>query len=419
MEEQLEKALGATDLQEKSALLGAIIAADDASEAALHAKEQAIYELGSLLAKSGQASALNDLLRNVRPFFAHIPKAKTAKIVRYLFDMVGQEELGNTIEQQIQICEESINWSRQEKRTFLRHRLQTRLADLYFQKNAYQPALQTLNGLLREVRRLDDKQLLVEVQLLESKVYHALKNISKSKAALVASRTAANTIYCPPLQQAALDMQSGILNAQEKDFKTSYSYFFEAFEGYHSVEPNGKIATKALKYMLLSRIMSNKVDDVAQIFSQKNVMKYTGREVESMRSAAQAYKRRNLHDFEGVIAEFRSEFESDPIVASHLASLYDAMLEQHLLRVIEPYSQVQVAHIAKKVGLAEHTIEIKLSQMILDKKLHGTLDQRDACLIVYETDLDDKGYPAAIQTVDNMSKVIDALTTKHAQLQVN
>lgn len=86
----------------------------------------------------------------------------------------------------------------------------------------YTESLVLIERLLKELKKLDDKNVLMEVQLLESRVYHALRNLAKSKAALTSARTSANAIYCPPLMQAAIDMQSGILHAEEKDYKTAY-----------------------------------------------------------------------------------------------------------------------------------------------------------------------------------------------------
>ena len=80
---------------------------------------------------------------------------------------------------------------------------------------------------MEELRCLDDKMILVEVQLLESKAYHALKNILKSRASLTSARTVANAIYCPLVMQTGLNMQSRIFLTEDKDFKTAYFHCME------------------------------------------------------------------------------------------------------------------------------------------------------------------------------------------------
>lgn len=385
-----------------------IIASGDNSEEAVKIKEQAIARLGKLYSKQQRPEDLKDLLSTIKPFFAYIPKAKTAKLVRKLIDLVGT--IPQAVDTQISLCEECIEWTRQEKRTFLRQRLQTRLAALYFEREEYEDALELLEGLIRQVRRLDDKALLVEIHLLESRVQHALQNVPKARAALTAGRTAANAIYCPPLLQAEIDMQAGVLHAEERDYKTAYSYFFEAFEGYHSLDKPE--ATLCLKYMLLCRIMTNSPEDVHTILSAKNALKYSGPDVEAMRAVATAYKQRSLHAFESALKEYKPQLEDDPIIHGHLAELYDNLLEQHLVRIIEPFSRVQIEHIAHLIGLPRSKIEAKLSQMILDKKFRGILDQGAGCLIVFDEEEQDKVFPYALDTIDNMSHVVESLSSR-------
>lgn len=231
----------------------------------------------------------------------------------------------------------------------------------------FSEALQLGSALLKELKKLDDKQLLVEVQLLESKTYHALSNLAKARAALTSARTTANAIYCPPKMQAALDLQSGILHAaDERDFKTAYSYFYEAFEGYYSWyivlrssllhlatvlhiffvfrydSVESPKALTALKYMLLSKIMLRTPEDVQAIMSGKLAVKYAGLDLDAMRAVAEASHRRSLADFQKAVKQYRQQLEDDVIVRAHLGSLYDAMLEQNLCRLVEPYSRVQV-----------------------------------------------------------------------------
>lgn len=80
------------------------------------------------------------------------------------------------------------------------------------------------------MRKADDKLLLVELYLLESKINYRIRNFAKAKASLTASRANANNVYCQPSIIAEIDLMSGILYAQDQDYKTSYSYFYEALE---------------------------------------------------------------------------------------------------------------------------------------------------------------------------------------------
>lgn len=345
---------------------------DDNDEEKIKNKEQDILNLGEQYKKEGKAKELADLIKATRPFLNLISKAKAAKLVRSLVDFFLDLEAGIGIE--VQLCKECIEWAKEERRTFLRQSLEARLVALYFDTGMFAEALELGSTLLKELKKLDDKNLLVEVQLLESKTYHALSNLPKARAALTSARTTANAIYCPPKMQAALDLQSGILHAaDEKDFKTAYSYFYEAFEGFDSVE--SPKALVALKYMLLSKIMLNNPDDVQHIVSGKLAIKYAGRDIDAMKSVAQASHKRSLADFQQTVKLFKHELEDDVIVRAHLGTLYDNMLEQNLCRIIEPYSRVQVDYVAKTIKLPMPQVEKKLSQMILDAKFHGILDQ--------------------------------------------
>ena len=55
------------------------------------------------------------------------------------------------------------------------------MVGLYYENNRFAEAISLGSQLLKELKKLDDKQLLVEVQLMESKTYHAISNLSKAR----------------------------------------------------------------------------------------------------------------------------------------------------------------------------------------------------------------------------------------------
>lgn len=387
------------------------VKADD--EEGVRVKEQAILDLGALLTQTKKAKELSELIIYTRPFLNMVSKAKAAKLVRNLIDMYLDLEAGTG--EEIRLCTENIEWAKNENRTFLRQALEVRLIGLYFEKARYTEALSLGAQLLKELKKLDDKQLLVEVQLLESKTYHAISNLSKARAALTSARTTANGIYCPPKLQATLDMQSGILHAaDERDFKTAFSYFYEAFEGYDSIDSPRAIIS--LKYMLMCKIMINAADDVNNLITGKLALKYAGKDIESMKAIAGASQKRSLADFQKILETYKEELIDDAFIRSHLDILYDNLLEQNLSRIIEPFSKVQIDHIAHLIKLPKDTVERKLSQMILDKKLSGILDQGLGALILFEAKPTDLVYENSLSIIQNMGKVVDSLYVKVKKL---
>lgn len=80
-----------TQPQQAISKLRDILLGEQANDAdSIKVKEQALQSLANLYAKQRDASALRKLLTDLRPLFALIPKAKTAKIVRTVIDTIAK-----------------------------------------------------------------------------------------------------------------------------------------------------------------------------------------------------------------------------------------------------------------------------------------------------------------------------------------
>lgn len=55
------------------------------------------------------------------------------------------------------MCFLLIEWCKKEQRTFLRHRVEIKLASLYLRLHKYQVCMELVDTLLAEIRKADDK----------------------------------------------------------------------------------------------------------------------------------------------------------------------------------------------------------------------------------------------------------------------
>ena len=69
---------------------------------------------------------------------------------------------------------------------------------------------------------------------------------------------AASSIYVDAATQADIDLLSGIIYSYQHDFNTAFSFFFEAYDAFENLkDPQAAVA---LKYMVLMKILSGKVN---------------------------------------------------------------------------------------------------------------------------------------------------------------
>jgi 26S proteasome regulatory subunit N6 len=314
-------------------------------------------------------------------------------------------ELENLCNELIKFCQDTNNIS-------MKNRIETRLAEIYFINHKYQQALDLCNKVVFDLKRYEDNLGLIQLLLLESKIYYATKGISKSKAALTSVKTLVTKVYIEPKLQANIDMHAGILASHEKDFNLAYSYFFESFDVYNiPTMRKKKKALKAFQYMILSKIVGGQIDEVNNIVLSKQGRDYIGKEVEALRNVEIAVKEKSIKLLKENI-EKNKIYLDDPVIMYHLNNLKNELLEKNLIKIIKPYSICEINYISKSMGLTDEDVLNKLRQMILDKKINGILDQGKGCLILYE---DSEGNPyleKSIETIKNLEKVIEVLDKK-------
>lgn len=398
-------------------LLNSDLAANYKPEKVIDIQETSMLKLGEIYFQKKDYTKLEGHLQSsMKLISSGFPKSKAAKVIKSLLDSF--DEISIDLDETVKLTNECIAWALDQNRTFLRQYLEIKLASLLYKKNHYPDSIKVINKLLKEFKKLDDKSSLVEVQLLESKNYFELKNYAKAKASLTSARTSANAIYCPSDVQAELDLMSGIINAQDCDFDTSFSYFYESFENYQLQKEIDEVnSIKVLKYMLLCKIMVGKIDEVKLILKQKNVQRFISkRDIESMERVSQAYEERSLKDLESCLKTYNKELTQDPIIRFHLRELYDQLFQKNLLKLIEPYSTIEIQHICSIIGLPKETIESKLSNMILDGLISGVIDQGNGWLIIYEEQKADKIYELGLDVVKNMTQVVNSLYEKASVL---
>jgi 26S proteasome regulatory subunit N6 len=131
-----------------------------------------------------------------------------------------------------------------------------------------------------------------------------------------------------------------------------------------------------------------------------------------MKEVALAHKQQSLLQFQKCAAQYERELFDDMVIRRHFNFLYNSLLEENLQKIILPYDQVQIDYVAQQIDLPMDKVLMKLSEMILDEKIRGTLDQGRNCLIIFEEQEPTEMFDHSLQTIKNLDVVMDSLYEK-------
>lgn len=107
-----------------------------------------------------QPVKIRDLIYNRIKDINAFPKAKAAKVIRTIIEVVAT--IQNTEDLQIELCNFLVDWCLKQGITYLRHRIEIKLSVLYLGRGEYTKALTLIEAILKETRKADDKHMLVE-----------------------------------------------------------------------------------------------------------------------------------------------------------------------------------------------------------------------------------------------------------------
>lgn len=85
--------------------------------------------------------------------------------------------------------------------------------------------------------------------------------------------------------------------------------------------------------------------------------------IQSIKAVAEAHFGSSVVALSQVFQQFKKEIDGDEVVKSHTKLLYENLLEKNLFKIIDSYTRVDIAYIARKLSLDQGVIERKLSEM--------------------------------------------------------
>uniref|UniRef100_A0A0N4ZYW0 PCI domain-containing protein n=1 Tax=Parastrongyloides trichosuri TaxID=131310 RepID=A0A0N4ZYW0_PARTI len=353
----------------------------DANEQLFDELESQLVNLCSTIVTPNEFSRLGEIFKELKPILRILSSRRVEKFLTKIADVVSSSK-GSHI-RRADILQTLIIVVFDINRQYLGYSLLLKYLRHCNNYRMHRNVVRSAKRIIHSLKIMSINDILIEVYLEESVAYYCLKNYMKAKAALMNAKALSNASNLEPIIQSKLDMHSGAIFLTEKEYRTAFSYFYEALENYDANNKREE-AIMAIKYLCITKLMMNKPEEVKNFMSSKFGIKYYGEELHFIEEMASAVSKKCVRQFDSIVKKNPS-LQKDAVIKSSLKGLYDFMFDQDILRVVKPYTAVEIDYIASKIGLAPNKIEQRLCTMIINEQIDGKINHDTRSLELVHT----------------------------------
>jgi len=272
--------------------------------------------------------------------------------------------------------ETTLDALRDAKNERLWFKTMSKLGKLYFDRGEYNRLARILKQ-LRQSCQTDDGEddlkkgtQLLEVYALEIQMYTAQKNNKKLKTLYDQSLHIKSAIP-HPLILGVIRECGGKMHLREGEFEKAHTDFFEAFKNYD--ESGSPRRTTCLKYLVLANMLMK--SGINPFDSQEAKPYKNDVEILAMTNLVNAYQNNDINEFEKILKVNRQTIMNDPFIREHIEDLLRNIRTQVLIKLIKPYTRIQIGFISGELNIEPHDVESLLVSCILDATIKGRIDQ--------------------------------------------
>ena len=162
----------------------------------------------------------------------------------------------------------------------------------------------------------------------------------------------------------------------EKRWDKALDEMFESFKSYQ--ESGNSRARLILKYVILASILADSEINFATTREAKVYME--DKQIVAITQLRAAFEANDINQIQQILNAKDSHILDDPFIIQYLDDLLRNIRLNVIIAKVKPYKTVSIEYLAKQLSLPKEDICALLSELILEEKIKGQIDQLNGFL---------------------------------------